>query len=194
MNAKKILFLCSVAVLAGCSKTDTVSTTQAPRNQTTASAEQPGPTPDPCALLTTEETQAILGEAIKDVRRQEKIEGILAVSQCVFEMPTPANSIVLTLTQKSSAPEARNPREVWAESFAAPIDPSLPKGRESVEPPTRVEKLGDEAFWTGEAKTGSLYVLKGNSYFRIKVGGREDLEGKIAKCRALAEKVLAREF
>ncbi len=144
-------------------------------------------------MLTSEEVQAVLGESIKDVRRNEKIEGILTVTQCLFELPTMANTIVLTVTQKVGDPEARDPRDIWRETFLTG-QPNGPKGRRKVTPPTPIQGLGDGAFWTGRRAGGGLYVLKGNSYFRISVGGREEPDAKIDKCKALAEKVLAKSF
>jgi len=40
--------------------------------------------------------------------------------------------------------------------------------------------------------SGALYVLKGNSYFRISIGGAGDQAEKIDKSKKLAESVLKR--
>jgi hypothetical protein len=54
-------------------------------------------------------------------------------------------------------------------------------------PPRRIADLGDEAFWTS-----TLYVLKGDQYFRLSVGGADDEETKIRKSSDLARLVLQR--
>ncbi len=59
-------------------------------------------------------------------------------------------------------------------------------------PPQRVADLGDEAFWTGTQISTALYVLKGDSYIRISVGGAGDQALKLEKSRKLAEFALKR--
>ena len=41
----------------------------------------------------------------------------MAVSQCYFGLPTAANSISLTVLQKSDGANARDPKEYWKETF-----------------------------------------------------------------------------
>jgi hypothetical protein len=52
--------------------------------------------------------------------------------------------------------------------------------------------VGEEAFWTGTRVGGALYVLKGNVYIRISVGGPGDQNAKMEKSKTLAEKVVGR--
>jgi len=63
---------------------------------------------------------------------------------------------------------------------------------ETEKEPEKVEGIGDEAFWTGNRVGGALYVLKGNSYFRISVGGAGDTADKIRKSKILAQSILGR--
>jgi len=195
---KTILTAGCILALASCKKSETTTAVTAlppAQNQSVAATnEPPGPEIDPCSFLTSDQIQAILGEPLKDVRRNEKIEGILLVTQCFFELPTVSNSAVLTVTQKSSAAEARDPKDVWAETFTGGKNAAGSTGRKKVKPPRAVEGLGDGAFWAGNPKIGSLYVLKGNAYFRISIGGNEGPEVKIEKCKALAQKVLEHSF
>jgi hypothetical protein len=44
----------------------------------------------------------------------------------------------------------------------------------------------------GSRVGGALYVLKGNAYVRVSVGGPADQANKIKRSKALAQKVLAR--
>jgi hypothetical protein len=53
-----------------------------------------------------------------------------------------------------------------------------------------VEGIGDEAFWTGNRVGGALFVLKGNAYLRISVGGAGDQAAKIEKSKTLAASAL----
>ena len=52
--------------------------------------------------------------------------------------------------------------------------------------------MGDEAFWTGSSLGGGLFVLKGDAYFRLSVGGPDSEPVKIEKLKKLARKALRR--
>ena len=69
---RTILLLATVAAFGGCSKSDKTNgkLESAPETISPTAIEEPaGPSIDPCALLTSEEVQAVLGEPIQDVRR-----------------------------------------------------------------------------------------------------------------------------
>jgi len=138
---------------------------------------------------------------LKQTKSSTKSDGGFNVSQCFFALPTFTNSISLSLTQRGEGADARNPKEFWGETFGEKReDKSRRKGeREAGEeegeesaPRQKVAGLGQEAIWMGSRVGGALYVLKGNSYFRISIGGSGDQALKLRKSRALAEKVLAR--
>ena len=189
-------------VATGCSKSDkaevstatpqpSASASQAPASST--SKETAGDGSFACTLLTKEETAAVQGEAFKDAKASQKSSGGLAISQCYFELPTTVNSIVLTVTQKAQGADARDPKQNWQELFHR--DKALEKKEEEKEGghgPEKIEGLGDEAFWTGSRVGGALYVLKGNSFFRISVGGGGDRAEKVEKSKTLAQSVLKR--
>jgi len=59
-------------------------------------------------------------------------------------------------------------------------------------PPQKISGVGEEAYWVGNRIGGALYVLKGDAYLRISIGGPLDQTGKIRKSRILARKALAR--
>ncbi|HEX4641246.1 MAG TPA: hypothetical protein VH252_07655 [Chthoniobacterales bacterium] len=145
-----------------------------------------------CTLLTKEETQAVQGEAFKSTKPSHQAGAGLVISQCYFELPTTVNSIVLTVTRKAEG--GKDPSESWREIFHAEESERKREKEEGEgeKKPLKVDGLGDEAFWTGTRVGGALYVLKGNSYLRISVGGAGDQEQKIAKSKALAENVLKR--
>jgi hypothetical protein len=69
------------------------------------------------------------------------------------------------------------------------------KGEEEEEgkarPAKKLEGLGDEAYWDGSRVGGTLYVLKGDVFLRISVGGSDDEEARLRKSKALAEKAFA---
>ncbi len=169
-------------VLFGCSrlKSDQTNTTPQP---TALPASPPA-----CAMLTNEDIQAVQGETIKSTKPSERSSAGLSVSQCYFELPTTSNSIVLTITRKAGG--ERDPSQSWHDIFHGERHSEKEEGEEKE--PVKIEGIGDEAFWAGTKIGGALYVLKGNAYLRISVGGAGDQAAKIEKSKTLAQKVLAR--
>ena len=186
--------LCCVAILAACSKRDTPadssqvtadgSPTAEPQVMTGAAAF------DACKLLTNEEIASIQGEAPARSQLVGETSGQLAVSQCNFLLPSGSNSMAIRVVQRGIGPDARDPREVWQETFHRP-PPDAATARYARKP-QKVDGLGEEAFWLGNAKSGGLHVLTGNRYIRINVGGQEEVPAKITKCSKISEFVLPR--
>jgi hypothetical protein len=192
-----------VITAAGCSKSDKPEVSPA-TPQPSASASHSSASLSPakeaagdgsfaCTLLTREETQAVQGEPFKDAKPSLKSSAGLTFSQCYFELPTTVNSIVLTVTQRAAGADGRDPKQNWQEIFhhdkaAAKNEEKEKEGGE----PEKVEEIGDEAFWTGTRVGGALYVLQGNSFIRISIGGAGDRAEKIEKSKALAQSVLKR--
>jgi hypothetical protein len=142
-----------------------------------------------CTLLTKEEIQAVQGETFKDTKPSHKLSAGLSVSQCYFELPTAANSVVLTVTRKAEG--GRDPAQGWQDMFHRERR-SERKAESAEEEPQKIDGLGEEAFWTGTRIGGALFVLKSNCYIRISVGGAGDQAQKIEKSKTLAESVLKR--
>jgi len=63
---------------------------------------------------------------------------------------------------------------------------------EELRKPRRIDGLGEEAYWVGNPVSGALYVLKGDAFLRISVGGEKDESVRIKKTRTLAQKALER--
>jgi hypothetical protein len=185
-----VLLFPLLGLATSCSKPTTI-TDRANSSSPTPAIAAATPVADnfACTLLTKEETQAVQGEAFKDTKPSHNSVVGLTVSQCYFELPTPVNSIVLTVTRKAEG--GRDPSQSWREIFYR--EQSARKKEEGEEKePLRVDGVGDEAFWTGNRVGGALYVLKGNCYIRISVGGAGDQTQKIDKSKALAQSVLKR--
>ena len=176
---------------AGCSKpkTEAGANSATPSAAPSVSAAASGE--DACALLTKEEVQAIQGEPFKDTKPSQKSSAGLIVSQCYFELPTPVNSVVITVTRRADG--GSDPSESWKEIFHKEKVPERKKeeGEEEREP-LKVEGIGDEAFWTGNRVGGALFVLTGNACIRISVGGAGDQAAKMEKSKALAASALKR--
>lgn len=148
---------------------------------------------DACALLTGTEIQSVQGESIKESKLSGQISGGLAISQCFFTLPTFNNSISLIVAHKGEGAGAREPKEFWRTTFHAEKkdEKARKKAEEESDPPKKIPGLGDEAFWMGNRIAGALYVLKGDAYVRVSVGGPSDKASQ-TRARMLAQKALAR--
>ena len=175
----------------------------APTQQATVSSKAGA-----CGLLTSEDIEAVQGEGVKDVKGSEQTGGPLAITQCFYVTPSYNKSVILTLTQRNAASaEAEDPKEVWKKQFGGEAERAKKKehgrdkdrgespGEEEEDgerPAQRVEGVGDEAYWVGNRKVSVLYVLKGDRFMRISIGGPEEQQVKIEKMKALAKRALKR--
>jgi len=157
---------------------------------------------DACALLTSKEIEGVQGEAFKETKLSGQATSGFLMSQCFFTLPTFTNSVSLLLAQRGEGSDAKDPKEFFRERFdekragesERDRERDKKKGEEEEEgtPPQKISGIGDEAYWTGSRVGGALYVLKGNTYVRISIGGPAEQAAKIKKTKALAAKVLAR--
>src|SRR6266487_4679373 len=148
---QRFLTIAGCLALAGCSKS---GTSPAPPPEVSTNVTASNQHLDPCALLTSEEIESVQGQAIKDIQSSSKVGRGLLISQCYFALPTSANSISLTLTQKSDSPDATAPKEFWRGTFHRDHNSSeegegdKPAGRgeerERKSPPEKIVGLGDE--------------------------------------------------
>jgi len=165
------------------------------------------PQGDACALLTAREVVAVAGGAFKESKTSSRSEGGFTVSQCFYQVDPFSGSVSLEVTRRAAAgAAARDPRAQWQEMFHAEKAERAEKAekaekedasregeeREARGHPEPVAGLAEEAFWVASGPGGALFALKGNAFLRISAGGRDDHEGKLRKCRRLAEKALRR--
>lgn len=159
---------------------------------------------DPCSLLTSAEVAAVQGEPVQQTKPSDQPGTGLLMLQCLFRTATPTKSVSLAV----AAPSAMSPRAFWQKQFhtrqgAAKEKDSAGAEKKSVaerkeqeeEESTRprvIAGLGDEAYWVGGPIAGALYVLKGNTFLRISVGGIREEPTRIEKSKALARIALKR--
>lgn len=215
-----VLVLSSIIATAGC-KTTTTTPPVANSPQTSAGNSSPSSSPasqpslpsstadssatkarlDACALLTSKDIESVQGEAVKETKLTGQTAGGISVSQCFFTLPTFTNSVSLLVAQKGEGNTAKDPKEFWRDTFheEKARERDEDRDREKKErdeeegtPPKKVAGVGDEAFWMGNRVGGALYVLKGNSYVRISIGGPAGQASKIKRSKALAQKAIAR--
>ena len=159
---------------------------------------------DACKLLTADEIQTIQRDTLKDIKPTARAGGTFIINQCFYATSQFVNSVSLTVTQQSSDTGAENIREFWKQRFwsTGSHDGEQEKERdnkakaseeeEEGAPPERVNGLGDEAYSVGNAKSGALYVLKGNKILRISVGGSHSQPERIQKMKSLAQYAVSR--
>lgn len=158
---------------------------------------------DACALLARAEIQAVQGEAVTAVKSSRPPRAGAAVFQCFFTVAPFEKSVSLEVTrQLSPAAAASGPRQSWNRLFhpqknsgagrALQPKATAEKNKKNGGPPRRVRGVGDEAFWVGDQVIGVLYVLTGDAYFRISVGGWADEKLRRQKTVALARKIAKR--
>ena len=166
-----LLLLCSLLVdLTGCNKRETSS--PAPR--------------DVCGLITLDEIQTIQGSPMSGTKNSARSDGGFRVSRCFYTATEFSKSVNLAVVQRDPAhPSKRSPKDFWKEKFD-PYQDEEPKTKTGEEKergpaPKKIEGLGDDAYWVGNRFGGILYVLKGDAFFSIGLGGTDDEETKLKK-------------
>ena len=187
-----------------------------PAANATASSSDKRPI-DACKLLTGEEIKSIQSDTLKDATLSPTGSDAFITSQCFYATTNFVNSVSLKVSQQSSNSGAENIREFWKERFgsAGSNEKEREKEREKKSerererdrdkkakateeeeeertPPERVNGIGDEAYAVGNAKMGALYVLKGDKFLRISIGGSHSQPERIKKMKTLAQYVIKR--
>jgi hypothetical protein len=165
---------------------------------------------DACRLLTPGEIAAVAGGRVAETKPTSRSAGGLTISDCFYRAEPFDGSVSLEVARsgRGGNGSARPVRDRWNAMFHAEKDEERaagsgatgtpasaakenPKGREKDSPPRRVD-LGDEAFWLANPASGVLYVLKGDAWLRISVGGAAEESVKQGQAAELARKALGR--
>jgi hypothetical protein len=171
-----------------------------------APARKPDKRTDVCELLTRAEIQVVQSEPVEETKPSAQPSGGFVMSLCFYRTTTFAKSVSLALGAPDPAkPSALTPREFWRKQFhppepaeeEKPVAEKAPKKaeverEEELRKPRPIDGLGEEAYWVGNPISGALYVLKGNSFLRISVGGVREESARMEKSKALAHAALKR--
>jgi len=161
---------------------------------------------DACALLTVAEIEAVQGEPVSETKSTVRPNGEMLITECLYLTSTSTKSVSVALaTSASASPSTLTPRKFWLKQFHASdsredempaavksAEKPGPEGEREGRKPRRTEGLGEEAYWVGTPITGALYVLEGDNFFRISVGGVREEGARIEKSKALARAILNR--
>src|SRR5437868_4003625 len=197
-------------IFVACKKADETSSTRVSSPVQQKAVEQSGrvePAIPACNLITSEEVGAIQKATITEAKSSAEPSGNLVMSQCYYSAKEPNMSVSLAVIQPSPGSKTgTEARDYWEETMRGSSEQSLgetqredgdeksKKGEEEEKknPLKKVEGVGEKAFWSGNRFGGALYVLKGDVFIRISVGGPDNEETKIEKSKGLAEKALGR--
>ena len=178
-NLVLLLLCCLLTTLPGCKKRET-----------------PPPSPrDVCTLIALDDIQTVQGSPFKEAKSSARSDGGFRVSQCFYTATEFSKSVNLALVQTDpSGPARRTPKDFWKEKFD-PYENEEPKThsggeKEQGSPPKKIEGLGDDAYWVGNRFGGILYVLKGDVFISVGIGGTDAEDTKLKKSKVLAQKAL----
>jgi hypothetical protein len=159
---------------------------------------------DPCSLLTSKDIQAVQGVPVQETKPSDQPGAGLIMSQCLFRTATPDKSISVAV----ASPGATSPRTFWKKQFHPDQDAAKAKDahsdraekkpvaenkeEEEHNRPRAISGVGEEAYWVGGPIVGALYVLKGNTFLRVSVGGIREESARIEKSVTLARAALKR--
>ena len=192
-----VSLFCSLLVASqGCKKRET------PKPIPKASEKSNQVQIDACGLITSQEIEAVQGSPIKETKSSARSDAGFRVSQCFYTATEFSKSVSLAVMQRDPNSSAtRSPKDFWKERFGRFSDDEKERDKvkeeterkeekeESV-PPKKIEGIGDEAFWASNRFGGVLYVLKGDAFISISLGGTDEEETKIQKSKTLAQKAL----
>jgi hypothetical protein len=173
--------------------------------QPPAAAKQPRRKPDACALLADADVRAVLGATVKERRPGAHAARGLLLSQCYLETGTPRSISIAVAGSTSARGNTITPPAFWRDQFRRSDEHAADRaaGTRQAAPPATAEReaeaearpiegIGEEAFWSGTGVAGALYVLRGDTFIRVSVGGISDERERIEKSRQLAAAALAR--
>jgi hypothetical protein len=208
---------CSLlAAFAGCNKSPSGSVAAQPLPSPSAANTPLAVAPqsaaakfDACTLLTGDEVGAIQEAKITEAKNSERSAPGSTMSQCFYTATEFTKSVTLTVTRADPGSAAgRSPRDIWRQTFGrfeqggseeerereregSKEKESGRREEEESKPPMKIEGVGEAAYWTSGIG-GTLYVLKGDAFLRVSVGGPAKDDSKLEKAKALAAKAAER--
>ena len=195
-----MLLLWAMPLLAVCGQNDGVRKAEADRLSALGA-----PKIDACQVLTKDEIETVQGDSVEEIKASVPQSNGMLISHCLFRTATFANSVSVTVgAPDPGKPTALTPREFWRQQFH-PLEAQEEKGRgggkapwnstserEEERKPRLIGGLGDEAYWVGNPIASALYILRGETYARISIGGVSAESARLEKTKALGRAVVKR--
>ena len=131
----------------------------------------------------------VQGQAPAQKIPSEQPAGSFRFTQCFYRTQELSSSVSVAVGVPLTDDKRSGPREYWRAQFKRE---DREESDEKKNEPRRLAGLGDEAFWVGDPVTGALYVLRGEVFLRVSVGGPPAQAEKIRRAKALALYALKR--
>jgi hypothetical protein len=147
---------------------------------------------DPCRLLTDVEVRAVQGQTPTQKIPSEQPAGAFRFTQCFYRTQELSSSVSVALGVPLTDNKRSGARDYWRAQFKREEREEREESDEKKQEPRRVAGVGDEAFWVGDPVTGALYVLRGEVFLRVSVGGPPAQAEKIKRAKTLALYALKR--
>jgi hypothetical protein len=142
---------------------------------------------DACALLSTDDVRSVQQTTVKESKPSVHTARGLRYEQCVYAAADFAHSVSLTLITG----DAEGTNAFWSATFHPQrTEAALARATRKKDLPRPIAGLGDDAFWTGDSRTGALYMRTGDCVLRISVGGASQESERLRRSRALADAAL----
>ena len=150
------------------------------------------PATDACTLLTDDDVKSTLAVVVRERRPASDASPGLLLAQCYLATDGPRSVSIAVAGGATSRSNTTTAREYWRRQFHARRErEEEERGEKNAESkPRRINGLGDEAYWTSSRVAGALYVLRGDRFIRVSVGGIQDERERLEKSRALAAAAL----
>lgn len=195
-----MLLFWAMPLLAVCGQSDGARKAEADRLSALGA-----PRIDACQVLTREEIETVQGESVEEIKASVPQSSGMVISQCLFRTETLAKSVSVTVgAPDPGKPTALTPRKFWWQQFH-PLEAQEEKSRgggkaprnstaerEEERKPRLIAGLGDEACWVDSPIGGALYILQGETYARISIGGVRAESARLEKTKALGRAVVKR--
>jgi len=156
---------------------------------------------DACSLLSKEEIESVQASPVNETKSSERSDDIFRVAQCFYTTAEFSKSVSLALVQKNPGQRNnRSPKDFWKEKFGPYGDEKELNAKaetkraekEQATAPKKIDGLGDDAYWVSNRFGGVLYVLKGDAFISVGLGGTDDQGTKLEKSKVLAQKAVQR--
>jgi hypothetical protein len=144
--------------------------------------------PGPCDLIGRDAVARIESAPVVSTKESAGRSADVDRRSCFYQTDPFSKSVNLEWSRDAIPGGARRR---WGEIFHAPAkEAEEGRGKERLPSPKPVAKVGEEAFWIPSRFGGAFFVLSGDSFVRVSLGGPGSEEERRDHARALAEKAI----
>ena len=145
-----------------------------------------------CALLSAGDVQKIVGSAVVETRPSAAESRGFLFDQCYVSTGSPRSISIAVAAPGTKRSGSISPKQFWRDRFHGRSADEGEHGEAGAAEARPIRGIGDEAFWSGSPVAGALYVLRGETFVRVSVGGIGDERQRIERSREVAAAILPR--